>query len=153
MTLSGTYLFPIHFPQNEIHALRDPVLLLQENIRNIFILNTICLQPDIQESLRYKAEYSLIILVILTDIQSFLQFKQNRKKPFTVLICQFLLHNEHIKTMTCCSFHHFVIRFYILRIFLFNDFSGFIQINSMMSMLLSYVLLNMKTSEKCIHRI
>ena len=125
----GFYLsFPGYFSFQEISYLLWPVNIFQKHHRYFALLQILPFQPHIEKALRHESEKPCFVSIISCHIRPLLQFKQDIKKPGTVLIEQWLLHNEHIQNIQLSPIHHSGKSFRIARVFFCDDFLCFVQI-------------------------
>lgn len=80
--------FPGYLSFQEISYLLWPVNIFQKHHRYFALLQILPFQPHIEKALRHESEKPCFVSIISCHIRPLLQFKQDIKKPGTVLIEQ-----------------------------------------------------------------
>ena len=81
------------------------MLILQIYNRQFMVWQLLGFDPCIKQTFANKAKYAEVISVIVGNIDSLFQLKQNAEEPFAVTTERFVLHNEHVKAMPLCALH------------------------------------------------
>lgn len=96
--------------------------------RGLRIFKVLSLEPYVEKAFGDEAEEAGFVGIVAGHICSLLQFKQDIKKPGTVLIEEGFLHDEHIEYVQFSLIHYFVECIRIAWVFFCDNFLCFVQI-------------------------